>query len=350
MKQKLKKIVLQMLSRFPLFLKGELDKISSVAVLYHNGIGIGDTLMISAMVKYLEKHFPEWTFFHVEDKYQLFKEQQYLSFFEFLGNLNKIDLIIIPEFSLRYLKYVPILHFKNFVGYVTTKLTSNCFKMINSFAIDYRTQHWMERLVRILELIFQGDIELRGMTYKLPFLQEYKKIKLPYKYIVFNPFTIYAQRGFSVSFFKRILDLILSFPYPVVLLGGVTFRTESKLYMNSKKIINLVGETNIYEAVYIIKNSVGYIGNDSGLMHIAFAFKKPVFAFFKSVNPESRKPFFYSQDNTFCYYTPCSNCPNFPCYDPINGHLYDQDFCKNYAKINWENLKNRLTEFFERLG
>ena len=46
--------------------------------------------------------------------------------------------------------------------------------------------------------------------------------------------------------------------------------------IDENKIINLVGKTNIRQAAALIARSNLFIGNDSGLMHIAAAVSTPV--------------------------------------------------------------------------
>ena len=320
---------------------------NSIAFIYHNGIGVGDTLMISAMARLLEEQLKDVQFYHVEDKYKLFSEHNYLTMVDFYLDIKNIDMIIIPEFSLRYLKYLPVLLKKNFIGYITPKLQSNFLMLHDNFILDYRTQHWMDRIKIIGEYILGLKINSELLEYKFPKVSS-PSFALPDNYIVFNPFSLVKQKSFTISFFIEILRSILNFSdTQVVLLGTKNFKEESSFYEFDKRVVNLVGMTSLSEVAWIIKNSIAFVGNDSGLMHISFAFKKPVFSFFKGIKPELRKPLFYHEGEIFFYYTPCLNCPVFPCYDPINGHLYDSEKCQKYSKIDFLYLKNKLSNFFD---
>ena len=54
--------------------------------------------------------------------------------------------------------------------------------------------------------------------------------------------------------------------------------------------MDLTGRTDLVEAVAVLKSSSAFIGNDSGLMHLAAALGKPTVGIFGSSNPDWTAP------------------------------------------------------------
>lgn len=76
--------------------------------------------------------------------------------------------------------------------------------------------------------------------------------------------------------------------YPVVLLGGKEDYQRGELIVNSaaKKIFNYCGKFSINQSASIIKQSRLVISHDTGLMHIAAAFKKRILSIWGNTIPE----------------------------------------------------------------
>lgn len=101
-----------------------------------------------------------------------------------------------------------------------------------------------------------------------------------------------------------------------------------KSYLN---LINLCGHTNIDESAYLIKHAKAVITSDTGMMHIAAAFKKKIISVWGNTIPEfGMYPYFPAPDskiienkNLWC--RPCSKlgysgCPlgHFKCMNSLN--------------------------------
>lgn len=57
-------------------------------------------------------------------------------------------------------------------------------------------------------------------------------------------------------------------------------------------IINLAGRLTIYGSAEVLKHSVGYVGNDSGIMHLAGVLGRPCVALFSARdNPGKWEPY-----------------------------------------------------------
>ncbi len=92
-----------------------------------------------------------------------------------------------------------------------------------------------------------------------------------------------SAKRWSREKFARLCDLILTIPKAkVIVFGGPEERyaaEEMAKFMRKKPVI-IAGDTDIRMTAALIKRSVLFISNDSGLMHLATAVKTPVLAIF----------------------------------------------------------------------
>lgn len=88
---------------------------------------------------------------------------------------------------------------------------------------------------------------------------------------------------------EKMASVITKINHPVVLLGGVedVERAEAVLKSTTRKdVYNLCGKLNLNQSASIIRQSSLVITNDTGLMHIAAAFKKPVVSLWGNTVPQ----------------------------------------------------------------
>ncbi len=88
-------------------------------------------------------------------------------------------------------------------------------------------------------------------------------------------------------------------PYPVILMGGPDDREEGQAIaaQDPIKIYNSCGKFNLNESADLIKKARVVVTNDTGLMHIAAAFKKPVISFWGNTAPEFGMYPYYGGNN-----------------------------------------------------
>lgn len=82
-------------------------------------------------------------------------------------------------------------------------------------------------------------------------------------------------------------ELCASIPYPVILLGGPEDREEGRQIaeQDTVKIYNACGKFSLNESAELVKYARVIVSNDTGLMHIAAAFKKPVISLWGNTSP-----------------------------------------------------------------
>lgn len=107
--------------------------------------------------------------------------------------------------------------------------------------------------------------------------------------------SFYTKR-FPVEKWKVFCDLA---SYPIVLLGGKEDEGNGVeiAASNPGKIYNACGKFNLLESADIIRKAKVVVTNDTGLMHIAAAFQKPIVSLWGNTTPEMGMYPYYGQNN-----------------------------------------------------
>lgn len=101
---------------------------------------------------------------------------------------------------------------------------------------------------------------------------------------------------------EKILDLIQSNKTPMVLIGGKEDQAlgEEIEKTNPNTIFNAAGKTNLNQSAYLLKISDKVITPDTGMMHIAAAFQKPIISIWGNTVPEfGMYPYFKKGNEAF---------------------------------------------------
>ena len=107
---------------------------------------------------------------------------------------------------------------------------------------------------------------------------------------------------------------------------------------HSNRVVNWCGQTSLDQAMAVIANARSVISNDSGLMHIAAAFRRPQVAIFGSSDPRHTPPL-SNQAKIHWLHLECSPCFKRTC--PL-GHLKclvditSQDVLNSVNSLNTE--------------
>tara|TARA_B100001093_G_scaffold401176_1_gene388742 strand:+ start:1080 stop:2066 length:987 start_codon:yes stop_codon:yes gene_type:complete len=137
----------------------------------------------------------------------------------------------------------------------------------------------------------------------------FNKFKFDGKYIVFCPDAEYGPAKRWPT--NKWLDLAteLSQIYKVIVVGLDISISEEFRPLESDKIINLIGKTNLVEAMEIIASSEGVISNDSGLMHVSASLERKVIALYGSSSPTYTPPLISKEKRDIIYKDlDCSPC------------------------------------------
>lgn len=143
-------------------------------------------------------------------------------------------------------------------------------------------------------------------------------------------------------------------PYPLILLGGPEDRDLGRTIAaaDPDRIYNACGKFNLMESADLVRRAKVIVSNDTGLMHVAAAFKKPIVSLWGNTVPEFGMYPYYGwnnlktrvapesvlveRDGLSC--RPCSKlgygrCPkgHFKCMRELN-----MDFAANAVKKLWD--------------
>jgi heptosyltransferase-2 len=91
----------------------------------------------------------------------------------------------------------------------------------------------------------------------------------PHKYVSCAPFAQFGTaKEWYTPYFLELSKLLIKLGLKLVILGSKNDENRAR-ELEDENTINLSGKTSIWEAVYIARNSIAFIGNDSGLTHLS---------------------------------------------------------------------------------
>ena len=167
------------------------------------------------------------------------------------------------------------------------------------------------------------------------FLSENDKVDLgPFqkKYIAF---AIGGQHATKILPTEKMISICKKLNKPILLIGGPADKLRGEKIANAcSEVVNTCGKYSLLQSAFLIKESDLVISHDTGMMHIAAAFKKKIFSVWGNTIPRfgmapymaHEKSKMIEVQNLSC--RPCSkigfdNCPkgHFKCMQEIDENL-----------------------------
>lgn len=141
--------------------------------------------------------------------------------------------------------------------------------------------------------------DYKGLEY---FLDESKlklsdlKSQLPVKYVSIVLGGSYYTKQIPI---KKVLEICKIVPIPIVLLGSDKEANLAKeISLQFPIIIDFCGKLSFNESAYVIKHSEWVITSDTGLMHVAAAFRKKIISVWGNTIPEfGMEPYMPHEEN-----------------------------------------------------
>ncbi|OIQ36907.1 MAG: hypothetical protein BM555_01825 [Crocinitomix sp. MedPE-SWsnd] len=117
----------------------------------------------------------------------------------------------------------------------------------------------------------------------------------------FIAFAIGAQFATKRLLVDKMIELVKKSNKQMVLLGGPTDKQEAdQIAKACPDVINLVGELSWHETASVIEQSSKVITHDTGMMHIAAAFQRPIAAIWGNTTPQlGMYPYMPSNEDLF---------------------------------------------------
>jgi ADP-heptose:LPS heptosyltransferase len=131
---------------------------------------------------------------------------------------------------------------------------------------------------------------------------------IPSKYLVFAIGGQHATKKLPV---KKIIEICQKTAAKTVLIGGKEDQktaNEILIKVGKEKIVNVCGLLNIQQSAFLIKNSELVISHDTGMMHIASAFKKNIFSVWGNTVPELGMYPYLAGENSQMFEVPDLRC------------------------------------------
>lgn len=190
--------------------------------------------------------------------------------------------------------------------------------------------HIVDRYLKTVEFLGVKN-DNQGLDY---FLQKEYELKdmLPASHQQYISVVIGAQHATKRLPEEKLYELCSKIKFPVVLLGGPEDgeRGERIAMACGSHVFNACGKFKLDQSAFLVKMSEKVISHDTGLMHIAAAFNKPVYSIWGNTMPEfgmypykTDKSYIFQVDGLSC--RPCSKigyeaCPkgHFNCMNHIN--------------------------------
>jgi ADP-heptose:LPS heptosyltransferase len=308
---------------------------------------IGDIVLTSPVIRCLKSQSPatEIHFLTKKNHQSLLNHNPYISkVWLFEDNFREL----IPLLKAENFSFIADLH-KNFRSrYVISKLgrpfaaypklNIRKWLLVNTKINFLPDVHVVDRYFRALrKLNIHNDDN--GLDYFIPQEEEVDISGIPGQETGYIAFSIGGKHNTKIFPEEKIVALCKRIEKPVILLGGAQDkeRGDRIAAQCGGNVINCCGKYTISQSASVIRQSGKVITNDTGLMHIAAAFRKPVISLWGNTVPAfgmypylpeefSRISRIFENKNLSC--RPCSkigfdSCPkqHFKCMNDLDVDL-----------------------------
>ncbi|MEQ1798472.1 MAG: glycosyltransferase family 9 protein [Lacibacter sp.] len=257
---------------------------------------IGDIVLTTPVVRCLKQQVPD-TEIHYLTKFSFHKviaSNPYIDKFYYLqDNLDLLmhelreenyDYIIDLHHNLRTLKIKKELKVKAFSF---NKLNIQKWLLTNLKINRMPALHIVDRYLDTVKT-FAVTNDGKGLDYFIPKEEEIQQKDLPHAhslgYVGIVIGAAHATKKLPVHKLKELCTLL---DHPIVLLGGPEDRAvgDEITTVDNIKIYNACGKFSINESADLVRKAKLIITHDTGLMHIAAAFKKPIISVWGNTVP-----------------------------------------------------------------
>jgi ADP-heptose:LPS heptosyltransferase len=331
--------------------------------------GLGDAILLVPLINILKNNnFEVSGLFNSNNACeQLFSEMDLLD--EVVIKKNKIDLIGYAVLNNKKFDCVYLNHQANSranqwaaaelsekVYIHTSNVTTSKYPQFQSIIAKINTHDALQNA-----WLFQNNLALQDLDFSLHYTNS-----TPYPFTFSNPYIIVqCSSGNNQTPYKNwdISNWLLLFRaiaeqrphYRIVVLGDQYETAMQQLIADAEieNVVALIGKTSIEEAVSITANAAFYIGLDSALMHLAFAFNKATFSLWGASDPvlygyawQNIEKHKVISQNLSC--SPCNAWIN-PNLSRVKNPLACPDF-KCIKTMDFEKVRNELADFIEQNG
>jgi ADP-heptose:LPS heptosyltransferase len=257
---------------------------------------IGDIVLTTPVIRCLKQQVPDAEI-HYLTKFSFHKvvaSNPYIDKFYYLNNdwdllvhelkEEQYDYLIDLHHNIRTIKLKRELRVKTFAFH---KLNIQKWLLTNLKINRMPPVHIVDRYLQTVKS-FGVKNDHRGLDYFIPKEEEIKQTDLPHSHhLGYIGLVIGAAHATKRLPLHQLKKLCQALDHPIVLLGGPedSATGEQIASADNIKIYNACGKFSINESADLVRKAKLIITHDTGLMHIAAAFKKPIISIWGNTVP-----------------------------------------------------------------
>ncbi|MDR2790733.1 MAG: glycosyltransferase family 9 protein [Campylobacteraceae bacterium] len=136
------------------------------------------------------------------------------------------------------------------------------------------------------------------------------------KYVVFAIGARWRTKEWIMAHFAKLAQMITKDGYFIVLAGAKSEKEKGEaICAQCEKIIDLTGETTLKELAVLIKHCAFFVSADTGPLHLATAFQKPLAALYGPTLAARTGPYANKNASVIVSPAPCAGCLKKSCRD-----------------------------------
>lgn len=183
---------------------------------------------------------------------------------------------------------------------------------------EHSQDHVIERYLDVARYL---GAKVQGVDFPMPNLEQERaavQAKLTTiagkKYVVLVPGARWETKQWPTEYYARLAQFFVQDGYGVVLAGGKADQVlGAKIKLALPKhitlsLVDLIGQTTLRELAALIKDCIFYVSADTGPLHMASAYKKPLLAMYGPTKPERTGPYGNPQATILTAEMPCAGC------------------------------------------
>jgi len=258
---------------------------------------IGDIVLTTPVIRCLRKKYPQATIHYLTKKKfaTILESNPYLDNVLLLDdNFNKTveeieneeyDYIIDLHHNLRTLRLKNLI--RDIPFYSFNKLNIKKWLYTNFKINTLPNVHIVDRYMATVEKLGVVNDGL-GLDYFIPESEKVKEGDIPFSHLHgYVAIAIGAAHNTKKLPVEKLKELVQKITFPVILLGGKEdFSNGEKIAETDPiKVYNACGKFSLNESADIVRNAKLVISHDTGMMHIAAAFKKNILSVWGNTVP-----------------------------------------------------------------
>lgn len=270
--------------------------VHEVGVLFLPILGIGDLLMLSPVIQALADYYSGARVTLITWVPEIINFKNIRVIHREQARQEKFDLIISPSLNLKHLPF--IFKSKFWIGYFASSRVQANFP-IRPARYNQTSGHYIERGLALLKA-FNANTDIQYPELLVSEPPYFKKQLAGVKYAVFNIYAQFAERSWPLKNFMAVAKHLLETKRveKIVLVGGASAseQTTASEFMRlahefgSAVVVNVIGKNNLKETAFLMKQSMLFVGLDTGPAHLAYLVAARSVVVFITVPPENRLP------------------------------------------------------------